>query len=93
MKASVTWTERALSDLQGIHLYLFKHFDASIILRVDRDLLAFEQQVHLYPKMYPKDRQLPHLRRAVLNPFMVVFYRVEPDQIVAIRVFASRALQ
>ena len=62
------------------------------MLKVDRDLIAFEHQIRRYPRMYPKDRQVPHLRRAVLNPFMVVFYRVESDRITAVRVFASRAL-
>ena len=89
---SVNWTEAALQDLERIHLYLFHHFNASFILKADETLAWFESQVVLHPKMFPTEEMALPLRKAVLNPFMVLFYRIESENnILVVRVFASRA--
>ena len=87
---TVKWTETALRNAHNIRAYLDREFTRNEVEKFDRLLKAFEVNIKNFPKLYPRSKSRPDIRRAVLHKYTILFYSIQEDIIVVLAIQDNR---
>lgn len=82
----IVWSPEALMDYESILKYLIFKWSFSVaedfIKRLDQKIELIQLQPELFEKVNYKN-----VRRAVVKPPITLFYRIEPKEIVLLRIW------
>jgi plasmid stabilization system protein ParE len=70
---------------------VLKNFGPHASLAFDELLRDFEKSVCHFPLLYNASEKHPEIRRAVMNPQLIVFYTLRNDAIVVVALQDTRA--
>ncbi|PSR05563.1 MAG: hypothetical protein BRD50_00515 [Bacteroidetes bacterium SW_11_45_7] len=87
---NVNWSERSLRNALTIKRYLDDNFSYQEVRQFLQLLEDFETTVAHFPGLYPQSHNKPHLKMAVLNKNLSLFYTVRKDKIVVVAMQDNR---
>jgi plasmid stabilization system protein ParE len=86
----VRWSTRSLRNAQGILEYLHSSFSPNEVDKFELLLQEFEKTVSFFPNIYPKSKQHPGLRKAVVHRNTTIFYVYGNGEVTVIAIQDNR---
>jgi len=87
---NVWWTQQSFTNARSIKEYLLRKFTEREVSNFENLLKDFEKMVTIFPHLYPKSNQKPHIRKAVLHKFTSVYYVEKSGEIIVIAIHDNR---
>lgn len=88
----IVWTPKALKMLDEYSDYLIEHWGGIVLMelidRIERISILLKKN----PLMYPLIDQEKQLRRVVLDKYVSILYRIEPNRIRVMTLLYNRAM-
>jgi plasmid stabilization system protein ParE len=89
----VAWSARSLRNAKEIRTYIFQSFGKEAVITFDDLLQNFEKSVSRFPLLFVASQKHPHLRRAVMNPQLIVIYQIKDEKIAVVALQDTRQNQ
>lgn len=77
----INWSEEAKRDYNDILQYLTERWQRRVWIKFIEDVDTVLDLIEKFPRAYPKFEDDEHLRKAVINPHVSLFYEVKEDNI------------
>ncbi len=86
----LVWTNKALSDLDAIILYLETNWSEKELRKFFCKLETRINLIAQRPQLYSLSQSRKNLRRSVLIPQVTIYYRIIKDAVEVLRLFDNR---
>jgi len=84
------WSNRALDDLQNILDYLRENWTQKEIKKFAQKLEKRINLIQQNPRLFPRTSKRVDVRRSVLTPHTVIYYRINPKNLTIVTLFDTR---
>lgn len=87
----VHWTDHALEELASTFHYLEQHFPEKVLVRLSHEIEKVTFLIAKHPKLFPESDAKQGVRKAVVEKFNTLYYRIsETNQIEILSFFSNR---
>lgn len=86
----VSWTRRALSDLNSLIEFLEENWTEKEISQFAENLDHTIELISKNPKIFPTSRKKPTIRKAVVDKNNILYYRYQKETVELLTLFATK---